>query len=92
MFAASLARHKATPQLARVLQQPAQRGFFSSRDQVESRRRTPSHLNLGFAVLVGQEYACMLHRFEKFHSKLEPGLRFKFPYIDSVEFVHDLRE
>ena len=34
----------------------------------------------------------MLHRFEKFNRQLKPGLCFKIPYIDSVEYVHDLRE
>ena len=34
----------------------------------------------------------MLHRFEKFATYLEPGLNFKIPFIDKVEYVHDLRE
>ena len=72
---------------------PAQRGFFTSRDSQESRRRTPSYFNFfGLAVLVGQEYAVMLHRFEKFNRQLTPGLNIIFPMIDKVAFVHDLRE
>ena len=57
-----------------------------------SRRYTRSHINLGFAVVVGQEYAIMLHRFEKFARQLEPGFNLKIPFIDKVQFVHDLRE
>lgn len=34
----------------------------------------------------------MLHRFEKFSSQLEPGFNFKIPFIDKVNYVHDLRE
>ena len=34
----------------------------------------------------------MLHRFERFARQLEPGFNFKIPFIDKVEFVHDLRE
>lgn len=34
----------------------------------------------------------MVHRFEKFSRQLEPGLRLKIPFIDTVEYVHDLRE
>ena len=34
----------------------------------------------------------MLHRFEKFHTQLEPGFNLKVPFIDKVTYVHDLRE
>jgi len=34
----------------------------------------------------------MLHRFKKFSTKLEPGINFKIPFVDTVEYVHDLRE
>jgi regulator of protease activity HflC (stomatin/prohibitin superfamily) len=34
----------------------------------------------------------LLHRFKKFERKLEPGLNFKLPFIDTIEYVHDLRE
>ena len=78
------------PQQRQSLLYPVQMSHFSSAN--ESRRRTPSHLNLGVAVLVGQEYAVMLHRFEKFYKQLEPGLRLKIPFIDKVHYVHDLRE
>lgn len=57
-----------------------------------SKRNTGGYYNLGFAVIVGQEYAVMLHRFEKFNRQLEPGLNFKLPVIDKVQYVHDLRE
>lgn len=57
-----------------------------------SKRNTGGCYNYGFAVVVGQEYAVMLHRFERFARQLEPGFNFKIPFIDKVEFVHDLRE
>ena len=68
------------------------RRFFSSDYGSSSIRSTNSYYNLGFGVIVGQEYAVMLHRFKKFHTQLEPGFSFKIPFFDEVSFVHDLRE
>lgn len=34
----------------------------------------------------------MIHRFQKFHRQCEPGLNFKIPFVDSIEYIHDLRE
>lgn len=34
----------------------------------------------------------MVHRLKRFHKQLEPGINFVIPFVDSVEFVHDLRE
>uniref|UniRef100_A0A7S3J0Q2 Band 7 domain-containing protein n=1 Tax=Euplotes harpa TaxID=151035 RepID=A0A7S3J0Q2_9SPIT len=34
----------------------------------------------------------MIHRFQKFHKQVQPGLNFKIPFIDSIEYIHDLRE
>ena len=68
------------------------RNFAISNTVVGSKRTTSGCYNLGFAVVVGQEYAVMLHRFEKFDRQLEPGLSFKIPVIDKVQYVHDLRE
>lgn len=34
----------------------------------------------------------MIHRFQKFHKQVKPGLNFKIPIIDTIEYVHDLRE
>ena len=65
------------------------KSFASS---IGSKRTTAGFYNLGFAVVVGQEYAVMIHRFEKFDRQLEPGLSFKIPVIDKVQYVHDLRE
>ena len=65
--------------------------FYSDSDFV-SKRNTGGFYNLGFGVIVGQEYAVMLHRFEKFHVQLEPGFNLKVPFIDKVTYVHDLRE
>ena len=53
---------------------------------------SPSVLNFGCFVIVGEKYATLIHRFEKFHKQLEPGLNFKIPLIDKVAYVHDLRE
>jgi hypothetical protein len=46
----------------------------------------------GVAVIVPENYALLLHRFKKYHKNLEPGLNFKIPFIDTIEYVHDLRE
>lgn len=46
----------------------------------------------GVAVFVREKYAVMIHRFQKYNRTLKPGLNFKLPFIDSVEYVHDLRE
>ena len=69
------------------------RNFLShSIDAFGSTRTSNSVLNFGFCVVVGQEYAGMIHRFEKFDRKLDSGLHFKIPLIDQVAYVHDLRE
>jgi regulator of protease activity HflC (stomatin/prohibitin superfamily) len=41
---------------------------------------------------VPENYAILLHRFKKFHAQLEPGLNFKIPLVDTIEYVHDMRE
>jgi regulator of protease activity HflC (stomatin/prohibitin superfamily) len=41
---------------------------------------------------VREQYACLIHRFQKFHKQVKPGLNFKIPIIDTIEYVHDLRE
>jgi regulator of protease activity HflC (stomatin/prohibitin superfamily) len=48
--------------------------------------------NFGCFVIVGEKYATMMHRFEKFNRQLQPGFNFKIPIIDKVAYVHDLRE
>lgn len=50
------------------------------------------HINLGFAVFVREKYACLVHRLQKFNRQMNPGLNFKIPFIDTIEYVHDLRE
>ena len=49
-------------------------------------------LNFGFFVLVGEKYATMVHRFERFNRQLEPGFNIMIPFVDRVAYVHDLRE
>lgn len=34
----------------------------------------------------------MMHRFQKFHKQLAPGVNFIIPFIDTVAYEHDLRE
>ena len=46
----------------------------------------------GFAVFVREKYAVLVHRFQKYDRSFTPGLNFKIPFIDSIEYVHDLRE
>ena len=46
----------------------------------------------GVAVFVREKYACLIHRFQKYHRLMKPGLNFKIPFIESIEYVHDLRE
>jgi len=48
--------------------------------------------NLGFIVIVGEKYATLIHRFQKFDRQLSPGLNFKIPFIENVAYSHDLRE
>ena len=55
-------------------------------------RKSEEVLNFGFAVIVGEQYAALLHRFEKFDRQLSTGLNWKIPFIDVVAFKHDLRE
>ena len=49
-------------------------------------------INLGFAVFVREKYAVLVHRLQKFDRVMKPGLNFKLPMIDTIEYVHDLRE
>ena len=70
-----------------------QRSFLShNTDSFGSIRKSEEVLNFGFAVIVGQEYAALLHRFQKFDRQLSSGLHFKIPFVDNVAFKHDLRE
>ena len=70
-----------------------QRNFLShSTDSFGSIRKSNEILNFGFFVIVGHEYAALLHRFEKFDRQLSTGLNWKVPFIDAIAFKHDLRE
>ena len=81
--------------------QPRRGLIFTALEESQSRkygtfetiRKSFDKLNIfGFCVIVGQEYAVMLHRFQKFERQLEPGINFKIPFVDTVGDVHDLRE
>ena len=39
-----------------------------------------------------ENYAIMLHRFKRYSRTLSPGLTWKIPMVDTIEYVHDLRE
>ena len=70
-----------------------QRSFLShNTDSFGSIRKNDDILNFGFCVIVGQEFAALLHRFDKFDRKLDTGLNWKIPFVDKVAFKHDLRE
>jgi len=43
-------------------------------------------------VVVPENYAIMLHRFKRYHKQLQPGINLKIPFVDTVMYVHDLRE
>jgi len=65
------------------------RAFFSN---TGSTRLVSGIQNLGFIVVVGEKYATLIHRFQKFNRQLTPGLNFKIPFIENVAYVHDQRE
>ena len=46
----------------------------------------------GAFIFVRQNYAVMLHRFQKYTRTLTPGYNIKIPFIDKIAFVQDLRE
>ena len=46
----------------------------------------------GCIVFVSEKYACLVHRLQRYDRTLNSGLNFKIPLIDSIEYVHDLRE
>ena len=57
-----------------------------------SQRIGKEYRNFIFAIIVPEQYAILVHRLKKYHSQLMPGLNFVVPLIDTVEYVHDLRE
>jgi regulator of protease activity HflC (stomatin/prohibitin superfamily) len=65
--------------------------FFSKSRKV-GERLTPAVRNWGLFTIVGENYAVMVHRFQKFNRQLQPGLNIMIPFIDTVAYVHDLRE
>ena len=73
------------------MNQLARRAFFGRSKNV-GERITGAVSNYGFVVIVGEQYATMIHRFQKFQRQLEPGVNFIVPFIDSVAYIHDLRE
>ena len=39
-----------------------------------------------------QQEAWVVERFGRFHSVLQPGLRFLIPIVDNIKYVHSLKE
>lgn len=73
-----------------LAKQVARRSFFGKTRIGE--RLTGSRTQFGPFVVVGENFAIMIHRFQKFQRQLQPGLNFIVPFIDSVASEHDLRE
>jgi len=69
----------------------ASRGF-SKKDSLDGNTMNAGLINLGFAVFVREKYAVLVHRLQKFDRVMKPGLNFKMPLVDTIEYVHDLRE
>ena len=68
-----------------------QRGVFG-RTRQAGNRISSGVWNFGCFVIVGEKFATLIHRFEKFNRALEPGVNWKIPFFDKVAYVHDLRE
>jgi|LakMenE01Jun11ns_1017448.scaffolds.fasta_scaffold9065243_1 regulator of protease activity HflC (stomatin/prohibitin superfamily) len=68
----------------------AKRMFFDGNKL--SLRQTSGVNNFGFFVIVGEKYASLVHRFEKFDRQMKPGLNFIIPIVEKIAYVHDLRE
>jgi hypothetical protein len=75
---------------------PAQRSFSTlkphSKKKLSTRIGKVYRNFFGCIIIVPEKYALMLHRMRKFNKQLEPGLNFCIPFIDTVEYIHDLRE
>jgi len=48
--------------------------------------------NFGCFVIVGEKFATITERFNKYSRTMEPGINFKIPFIESISQVIDLRE
>ena len=49
-------------------------------------------ITLSFFVIVGEKYATLIHRLEKFDRQMEPGLNFIFPFVEKIVYCNDLIE
>jgi len=58
-------------------------------DQSDRKERTP--LNFGL-VIVPQQKAYVIERLGRFIKTLEPGLNFLIPFVDTISYVHSLKE
>lgn len=80
---------------SRPLYQQSQSGLFVENMDEEGAgggpRKERLPINLGI-IIVAQQKAMVVERFGKFVKVLEPGLNFLIPMIDSVSYVHSLKE
>merc|ERR1719499_1133822 len=60
-------------------------------DDMGGVRKERMPINIG-VVMVPQQKAFVIERFGKFSKVLEPGLNFLIPLIDSISYVHSLKE
>jgi len=67
------------------------RAFFNQTQKGSTRLTSGVH-NFGFFVIVGEKFATLVHRFEKYDRQMKPGLNFIIPVIEKIAYVHDLRE
>lgn len=65
---------------------------FSIKNSLDGTTIQGGNINLGIVVFVREKYACLIHRFQKFDRLMTPGLNFKIPFLETIEYVHDLRE
>lgn len=47
---------------------------------------------LSFFVLVPQQNVMVLERFGRLHRLLQPGLSFKWPFVEYIAYHHSLKE
>merc|ERR1719499_2884505 len=60
-------------------------------DDMGGVRKERMPINIG-VVMVPQQKAFVIERFGKFSKVLEPGLNFLIPLIDTISYVHSLKE
>lgn len=86
------------PQLALAASAPGRAavvcnpGYLPVRCSSQSRRRRAQGHTNTVINFVPQQEAWVVERFGKFETILEPGLRMLWPFIDTIKYVHTLKE